>query len=204
MSTWDSTPHRNLLLPENLERVRRELGSEGVIFGWHYYYAGGGSGSMFTFSDYESYYRELIKSRPGDHFTVYSADRIADRAMLRIGAAGSNQRISVDGRIVEVNNALAAGKEVVFLWRHTVAETGRIESHADTLSDVTGEELERSLGVRSGRCGEFMFFLMDTLDEDEEGVPIGSVSSGWRKRVNAVVDGKRPDDSGLTPVSGPY
>ncbi len=207
MTAWDSTPYRNLLLPENLERVRQEFAHSGVIFGWHYYYAGGGSGTMFTFTDYESYHQELVRSRPGDHFTVYSLNTLADRAIVRIGTASSNQPILIDNRFVEVKNALAAGKEIAFVWRRAVPETGSIECDAGTLSDPTEQELEQSLGLGLGsdRCGEFTFFLIDTLDEDEEGVPIASVSvTGGRRRVHAVVDGKRPNEDGLTPPSGPY
>lgn len=205
MNAWDNTPHRNLLSPENLERVRRQFGKEGVIFGWHYYYAGGGSGSMFAFSDYESYYQELIQSRPGDHFTVYSPDMLLDQAIARIGSAGSDQPIWIDDRFAEVKNALAAGKEVAFLWRRAAPETGRIECDAGVLWDLAEGELEQSLGLRSGRCGEFLFFLTDTLDEDQEGIPIASVSAtGGRRRVHAVVDGKRPNEAALMPASGPY
>ncbi|MBZ5608763.1 MAG: hypothetical protein LAP38_10920 [Acidobacteriia bacterium] len=203
MNNWDNSPQRNLLLPDNLERVRGELANGGVIFGWHYYYAGGGSGSMFTFLDYESYYQELIQSHPGDHFTVFSVDRIAERAMLRVGSADSNQPIVIDQRLAGVKNALAASKEIAFVWRHRVPGTGRTECDAGIL-DQTDEELEQCLDLRSGRSGEWVFFLMDMLDEDEEGVPIKGVSPGGRKRVHALVDGKRPNDAGLTPSSGPY
>ena len=205
MSAWDSTPHRNLLLLENLERVRKELENDGVVFGWHYYYAGGGSGTIFAFADYESYYQELIGSRPGDHFTVYSLDRLADRAIARVGAAHSERPILLDSRFAEVKRALAAGKEVAFVWRRATAEPNRVECAADVMSGPAEEELAEALVTCSGRSGEIAFFLVDTLDEDEAGAPIASVSAlGERRRVNAVVDGKRPDEAGLTPASGPY
>jgi hypothetical protein len=205
MSTWDSTPHRNLLLPENLERVRKEFENDGVVFGWHYYYAGGGSGTMFTFADYESYYKELAGSRPGDHFTVYSLDRLADRAIARVGAAHSEKPILLDSRFAEVKKALEAGKEIAFVWRRATAETHRVECAAGVLSGPAAEELDEALGARPGRSGEITFFSIDTLDEDGAGAPIACVSAiGGRRRVNAVVDGKRPDEAGLTPASGPY
>ena len=202
MSVWDNTPSRNLLLAENLDLVRQEFQNHGVVFGWHYYYAGGGSGTMFCHNDYESYYQELNKSRPGDHFTVYSRNRLVNRAAFRLGDPASNQPILAEDLVV-VQNALAAGKEIVFVWCHMQPATGRIECDAGILEDPA-EELEKSLGLGSGRCGEFAFFLVDMLDEDEEGNPIGWVSPGAHRRVNAVVDGKRPNEAGLTPASGLY
>lgn len=201
---WDDTPSRNLLLPQNLELVRQELSKDGVIFGWHHYYAGGGSGDMFCFSDYESYYQELSESRPGDHFTVYSRNKLMSKTLSRLGDLKSNLPIPDAHGLVEVKAALATGKEVVFLWCNAPPATERIECDAGTLWDLTQEELEESLRLRSGRSGEFMFFLRETLDEDEEGNLISSVSAGAKRRVNAVVDGKRPNEAGLTPASGPY
>jgi hypothetical protein len=201
---WDGTPSRNLLLPENLDLVRHELLNDGVVFGWHYYYAGGRSGDMFCFSDYESYYHRLSDSRPGDHFTVYSRNRLATKALCRLGDPTSNRPILDAHDLVEVKNAMAAGKEIVFLWCHAQPETGRIDCDAGTLWDLTEEELEESLRLRSGRSGEFLFFPVQMLDDDEDGNPISSVSSGAKTRVNAVVDGKRPNEAGLTPASGLY
>jgi len=159
---------------------------------------------MFCFSDYESYYRELSDSRPGDHFTVYSRNKLATKTLFRLGDLRSNQPILDTHGLVEVKTALAAGKEIVFLWCHALPETERIECDAGTLWDLTEKELEESLRLRSGRSGEFMFFLLQMLDEDEGGNPITSVSTGAKRRVNAVVDGKRPNEAGLTPASGPY
>jgi hypothetical protein len=69
---------------------------------------------------------------------------------------------------------------------------------------LTDEELVEALALTSGRCGEFLFFLVETLNEDADGNLISSVSPGTRRRVNAVVDGKRPNEAGLTPASGAY
>jgi hypothetical protein len=49
-----------------------------------------------------------------------------------------------------------------------------------------------------------MFLLHQMLDEDEDENPISSVSTGAKRLINAVVDGKRPNETGLTPASGPY
>lgn len=201
---WDSTPSRNLLLPDNLDLVRHELLNGGVVFGWHYYYAGGRSGDMFCFSDYGSYYQEISDSRPGDHFTVYSRTRLATKTLFCLGDPTSNQPILDTPDLVEVMNTIAAGKEIVFLWCHARPETGRIECEAGILWDLTAEEVEESLRLRSGRCGELLFFPVQMLDEDQDGNPISSVSPGANQRVNAVVDGKVPNEAGLTPASGPY
>jgi hypothetical protein len=201
---WDNTPSRNLLLPQNLDLVRQELLNDGVVFGWHHYYAGGGSGDMFCFSDYESYYQKLSNSRPGDHFTVYSRNKLATKTLFRLGDLTSDHPILDTHSLAEVKTALAAGREVVFLWCHAPPGTGRIACDAGTLWGLTEEELGESLRLRSGRSGEFMFFLLQMLDEDDDGNPISSVSTGEKRRVNAVVDGKRPNEAGLTPSSGPY
>jgi hypothetical protein len=180
MSNWDRTPARNLLGEENLASVRREFLPGNVVFGWHYYYAGGCSGDMFCFGDFESYHRALERSRPGDHFTVYSADRLTPLAITSAAA----------------QEILAAGREIVAVWRRSNPDTGRIECNAETIEDYA--ELD------SNRGGEYLFFLPEMLDEDEDGRPIESVSPGTRKRIHAIADGKRPDEDGLTPPSGPY
>jgi len=201
---WDSTPSRNLLLPENLELVRQELLNDGVIFGWHYYYYGGGSGDMFCFSNYESYCQALLDSRPGDHFTVYSRNRLVTKAISRLGDPRSDRPIRNSQDLTDVKGALAAGKEIAFLFHSARPETGRIECDAGVLWALTDEELGEALALTSGPCGEFLFFLVETLNEDADGNLISSVSPGTRRRVNAVVDGKRPNEAGLTPESGAY
>ena len=133
-----------------------------------------------------------------------SRNRLATKAIFRLGDPTSNQPILSADNLVEVKKALAAGEEIVFLWCYMRPETGRLECDAGTLWDLTNEELKESLGLDSGRCGEFMFFFIQMLDEDWEGNPIGSVSPGASRRANAVVDGKRPNEAGLTPASGPY
>ena len=202
-SMWESTPSRNLLLPENLELVRQALRNDGVVFGWHYYYAGGRSGEMFCFSNYDSYYQALLDSRPGDHFTVYSRTKLASKALLRLGDPRSSEPI-LNENLVEVQNALAAKNELVFVWCQARLDLGYIDCDAGVLWDLAEGELQQSLGLGSGRRGEFIFFTTQTLDEDEHGNPISSVSPGVKKRANAILDGKRPNEAGLTPPSGPY
>jgi hypothetical protein len=203
-SQWDNTPSRNLLLAENMELVRRELRNDGVVFGWHYYFAGGRSGEMFCFSDFDSYNQEVQNSRAGDHFTVYSRNQLAGKAMLRVGDVASDQPTPNARDLVEIRNALTSGKEIVFVRSHKHRETGEIECEAGILWNLGEEELEQALGVGSSRPGEFLFFLVPMLNEDAQGIPIESVSPGARHRVHAVVDGKRPNEAGLTPASGPY
>jgi len=57
---------------------------------------------------------------------------------------------------------------------------GGLSGDAGVLWALTDEELEESLGLTSGRCGEFLFFLVELLDEDPSGNSIGSVSPGVR------------------------
>src|SRR5579871_685350 len=201
---WEDVPARNLLLPSNLALVREALQNRDVVFGQHYYYAGGRSGDPFCFGDYESYHRAVLESRPGDHFTVYSRRLVLPKALQRVGEPRSTQPIlGVDG-LGEVREALAAGKEIVFLACWIEPESSRIRSEAGIIWDLTDEELREQLGLDKGRWGELLFFLVETLDEDEEGKPIGAVSPGARRRVNALVDGKRPNEAGMTPASGVY
>jgi hypothetical protein len=188
MTEWDATPNRNLLLAENLDPIRQEVASGSTIFGWHYHYAGGRSGDTFAYTGFQAFYDELIKSHPGDHFTVYCLDRLAHVAMARrnSGEAGS---------LDPVREALHASQEVVFVWRGgptgTAAESGVL---------ARWEEVEELCF----RNGELVFFLMETLDLDENGVAVSSVSPGARRRVHALADGKRPNDAGYTPPSGVY
>jgi len=202
-SHWDAARSRNVLSPENLELVRQELLNGGVIFGWHYFYGGGRSGDMFCFSDYESYHQALLDSRPGDHFTVYSRNKLAAKALSRLAAPRSDRPV-LNAHLTEVKNALAAGKEVAFLWCCTRPEDRGCECDAEILWDLTDRELEESLGLGTKQGGEYLFFLMETLDADVDGNTISSVSPGAQKRINALVDAKRPNEAGLTPVSGPY
>lgn len=141
MNAWDDAPHRNLLLRENLEPVRTELENGGMVFGWHYYYAGGCGPTQFSFVDFNSFYDELIQSRPGDKLFVFSVDRLADRAILRLGASNSEEPISFDRHLAAVKNALAANIEVVFVWRHLVAGTKTVEHGSGILYGLDDQEL---------------------------------------------------------------
>jgi hypothetical protein len=165
---WELVPDRDLLSPNNLDRVRRAC-EKGPVFAWHYVYAGGGSGNLFVFNDFESYRKAVESSRRGDHFTVYSASQLAERAIP----------------LEQARQLVAEAGEVVFVSA----------SHAEVLSSP--EEFETLPGPG-------VFFTIDMLDEDEQGVPIGTVSPGARKRIHAVADGKRSDDAGKTPPSGIY
>jgi len=170
---WDNTPSRNLLLSENLELVRQELLNDGVVFGWHHYCGGGGSGDIFCFCNYESYYQAVRDSRPGDHFTVYSRNKLLAKAIVRLGDSRSDRPILNTLDLTEVKKALAAGKEIAFIWHSVEPETQRIACDAGVLWASTDEELEESLGLTT-RCGEFLFFLVDLLDEDASGNLISS------------------------------
>ena len=200
---WDGTPSRNLLLPENLDLVRQELAGGGIIFGWHYYYAGGRSADMFCFSGYDAYYQALQNSRPGDHFTVYSRQKLLNKAILRLGDPGSGQRIASSSP-AEIENALTRGEEIVFLWCQAPRATGSIECEVGVLRDLAEQEFADWLELQAGRGGELLFFTTGMLDQDEDGRPVSTVSPGAKRRVNALLDGKRPHESGLTPASGPY
>jgi len=134
-SMWDSTPSRNLLLPENLELVRQALLNGGVVFGWHYFYGGGRSGDMFCFSNYDSYHQALLDSRPGDHFTVYSLNKLVSKALLRLGDPQSSEPI-LNENLIEVKNALAARNELVFVWRQARPDFRYIDCAAGALWDL--------------------------------------------------------------------
>jgi len=198
-------PSRDLLLAENLDLVRRELSRpDAVVFGWHYYYAGGHSATPFCFTDFDSYYQEVWKSRPGDHFTVYSRSAILDQALCRIGDPSSNKTISPADIPVIVKEALQAGKEICFLSCNPIPDSDGIECKAGILWEANNQRLHEELRLGSGCHGELLFFLVQKLDEDEAGEVISGVSPGSRRRVNALLDGKRPNEEGMTPASGPY
>ena len=202
---WENVLSRNLLLTEALDLVLCEISKpDSVIFGWHYYFGGGRSASLFCFTDFDSYHQELEASRPGDHFTVYSRNAILNQALCRIGAQGSEKTVSFLDIPTELKDALQAGKEIYFLACKTLPTGDRIECKTGVLWELNDEELQNELELGSGCRGEILFFQISKLDEDEAGETITTVSAGSRRRVNALVDGKRPDEAGLTPASGPY
>ena len=202
---WENIRSRDALSAENLDLVRSAFSlPDRVVFGWHYYYGGGGSGTLFCFSDFDRYYRELDASRPGDHFTVYSRNAILNKAICRVGEPGRDEAISFLDLPIVLKEALRAGKEICFLSSKRISDPDCVECNTGILWDLTDEEIQEELGLQSGRSGELLFFPLEKLDEDEAGQPITTVSPGKRRRVNALVDGKRANDTGLTPSSGPY
>ncbi len=205
MGAWSLDSTRDLLADANLGRVRAALTPGNVIFGWHYFYAGGGSGKMFTFDDFESYREEVLKSRPGDHFTVYSLDRLLDRAIARAGAPSSTDSPALETCLGAVKEAVAGENEVAFVWRYLDAATGSVRCEADTLWDMSEPDWAEFHGVWRNHPGQLAFFLIETLDADQDGNPIETVSAiPPRRRIHAIADGKRPDERGFTPETGIY
>jgi hypothetical protein len=105
----------------------------------------------------------------------------------------------------EVNDALAAGNELLFVWCDERPDIGRIECDAGILWDLAEKEPEESLGLGPDRSGEFIFFLIEMLDEDEDGNPIKSVSPRREETGQRCPwTESDPNEAGLTPPSGPY
>ncbi len=74
-----------------------------------------------------------------------------------------------------------------------MAGTKTVEHGSGILYGLDDQELAEALSGRFGENGELLFFLMDMLNQFVEG-----------RVVNALAYGKRPNEAGLTPLSGPY
>jgi len=197
---WAKLEARNILSAANLALLQSAFGSlfrDNVVFGFHYYYAGGCSHTDLASRSAVEILREIEASRPGDHFTLYSLAHIAEfaDAVLPVDPASpeSVESLLEDLRRRSVNTELV----VVFA---TPAP------HIDVLWNLDDRDLDdlRSEWASIG-CGkgEVFVFRMDVLDEAADGSKVLSVTPP-RLRIHALLDAKRPTPDGRTPRSGPY
>jgi hypothetical protein len=80
---WEQIEERNILAPGNIARLDQALTASAppnIVFGFHYYYAGGCGHTNIPSSAEKEILHELEASRPGDHFTLYSLAAIAPSA----------------------------------------------------------------------------------------------------------------------------
>jgi hypothetical protein len=184
-----------------------------VVFGWQYHYYGGGSRTLVTFTDLEQYLRHIERAYPGDHFTLFRLDHLIDRAALHVGDIHSTRAftledsttIRVGGRVRPLQDVLGdEWAEILMVRRFVGPLTGTIDVKP---SELPGEDHERrqdfARDVAWGR-GELIVFDQAVFEEDEHGGVVTTITPTDRRRVNALVDAKRPDAEGLVPLGGSY
>ena len=197
---WRRIAQRNALASTNVAALRAALAGSGplaLVFGWHYYYAGGCSRTEIITRSADDLLTEIAASKPGDHFTLYSlaaTAHLADHRMVL--TAGAEQLLT------------AATEDAARLSREqeAVAVLAGPTPALETLYDLDQEEVSdlRSAWQNAG-SGEIFLFRSDILDHDAQGQPITSVSlPTGRRRIHALLDAKRPTLTGRTPAHGPY
>ena len=202
MNRWTENKSQNLLSSESLDRVKKAFEDSGIVFGWHYYYAGGCSRTEFVCSSFEKYYSNVNDSNPGDHFTVYAINNLKQVELIRIGNPFSNKLIAISQDLLFV---LSGIPDLIIIWRYIDQETSLVECEMETLTEDDREERKQCLLGYKERKGEVRLYLETMLDYNKYHIPITTVSpKPDEKRVYALLDGKRPNDNGETPESGPY
>ena len=66
------------------------------------------------------------------------------------------------------------------------------------------EEVEETLAEWRELDGELVLFMDDDLNTDDRDVSVQTVSLQGLSRMHTIVDGKRPNAWGRTPISGSY
>lgn len=200
LSQWQVVDGRNILSAANLARLRNAFGPssfDNLVFGFHYYYAGGCGHTNLAARSAEEILRGIEASRPGDHFTLYSLAETAAsaEAAILVDASALN---SIDALLVELQ-LRSAGAELAVLFAAPAPEL-------DVVWKVNERDVAdlRTAWTASGRGeGIAYVFRMEVLDEDVEGATISSVTPR-RPRIRALLDAKRPKPDGSTPSRGPY
>lgn len=213
-SNWVQRPETDLLSEVNLELVRAALRRpSGVIFGWQYFYFGGGSRKTVAFTAPDQYLQHIERAKPGDHFTLFDLDALMSRAVVHIGDIhGTNVLeldlsipITVAGRDRSLREVFADEDAEVLVVRRFVAPlTGTVEATSSSLPG-TGDErqVDFQRGLVWGR-GELVMFDQWVFDEDEHGGMVETVTPLKGRRINALVDAKRSSPEGTVPLSGTY
>ncbi len=62
----------HVLMPRVLDKVRANLETGDVLFGWHCFYCGGGSPGNVLFTAFHDFEKTVAGAKPGDHFQLVS------------------------------------------------------------------------------------------------------------------------------------
>ena len=213
-SDWVDRPDVSLFSDENIATVLRAFQRQScVVFGWQYFYFGGSSRSEVTFTSSDQYLRHVERARPGDYFTLFDLDELADRAVLRLGDVRSTINLDLDivtpislaGARRSLDDVLGDEDAAVLVIRRFVgALTGTIDVTVSSLPG-TGDERQAEFqrNLQWGR-GELVMFDQRLFDEDEHGGTIETVTPIDARRIHALVDAKRPSPEGTVPLNGTY
>jgi hypothetical protein len=68
----------NILAPEYLSKIEGAL-QQGIVFGLHFHYGGGGSPTQWACLDLERFREYVSHSRPGDAYIVWSMKGLLDK-----------------------------------------------------------------------------------------------------------------------------
>jgi hypothetical protein len=208
---WVRNDELNVLSPVNQAKIKSAFGQPSVVvFGWHYWYAGGMTRDYVILVRREDFDNEVLRSRPGDHFTMYDLARMEGLAFVRFQEPDS----LVDGKPVDpplnrLKEALSdptdvPGGEVILVQRRRDPASGSTTGELRALTPGQLTDWEELLANPAFWRGEVYGFRASVLDEDAAGDPIAGVSPLERRRVHALLDAKIPDSTGRVPRSGPY
>jgi hypothetical protein len=198
-SDWVHRPEGDLFSKENLDAVRMAFRrANGVVFGWHYFYAGGSSRSTVVFTALDQYLHHIERASPGDIFTLYELDPLLDRAVVLLGDRHSTGPLVLREPVV----GLADEDAPLLIVRRFVGPL--IETVDATATQLLGTSDERQVEFEQallwGR-GELALFDERVLDRRSVA---GSNAAQRGRPAHALVEAVRPSAEGTVPVSGPY
>ena len=208
---WATNDDLNILFPANQAKIQSAFDQPSVVvFGWHYWYAGGMTRNYVILTSRADFDKEVLRSRPGDHFTLYDLASTEGLAFVRFQERDS----LVDGKPIgqplnRLKKALSDPTdlrwgEVTLVQRRMDPASGSTTGELRAISPGQWTDWEELLTDPAFWRGEVYGFTASVLDEDAGGVPIAGVSPLERRRVHALLDAKIPDSAGRVPRSGPY
>lgn len=158
----------HVLMPRILDNVRAALDAGDVLFGWHYFYCGGGSPGFVLFTAFHDFEKSVAGARPGDRFQLASLRQLSARGgILEPTLAAARQYLA------------AAPRGEVWVLR-TGLQSPEIESIWDENSNDPAVEswFHPSNGLYLARLREDLEFddeyFLDAKKADARGaVPLG-------------------------------
>jgi hypothetical protein len=213
-SNWVQRPELDLFSEANLSAVHIALSNpSAVVFGWQYFYNGGSARIKVAFTTSDQYLHHVERAKPGDHFTLFDLDALIDRAVVHLGHIHATHRLELDnstpmtvaGLDRSLHDVLVdEDAEVLVVRRFVEPITGTVDVRLSSLPG-TGDERQADFqhDLLLGR-GELMMFDQRVFDEDEHGGTVETVTPLEGRRINALVDAKRPSLEGTVPLHGAY